>query len=172
MDPAAAQVPANVSCLQAEVIGIVRGLSAAGALTFSETGRLVDGDWRLRVDVVPDAGCPATMAIVAPKADLIMDILDDAGATISMEEPASCYAFEVEAESPPPSPPPTDESSISNGGAIAGAVVGASLMPLLLLALWMSGAFTNEGCPSPLAKKATPEPTFTSASGIETAEKA
>ena len=152
-------MPANVSCLQAEVIGIVRGLSAAGALTFSETGRLVDGDWQLRVDIVPDAGCPATMAIIAPKADLIMDILDDAGATISMEEPASCYAFEVEAEAPPPSSPP--ESS-SNGGAIAGAVVGGSFVPFLMFTLWMGGAFANKGCPSPLAKTATPEPTFKS----------
>ena len=51
---------------------------------------------------------------------------------------------------PPPSPPEATETGCDGG--CVGAIVGGSCVPVLMLILWMGGAFAPK-CPSPLAKK-------------------
>ena len=38
--------------------------------------------------------------------------------------------------------------------AIVGGIVGGCFVPVLMLILWLSGAFASKGCPSPFAKNA------------------
>ena len=45
-------------------------------------------------------------------------------------------------------------ASSSDVGAIVGGIVGGCFVPVLMLILWLSGAFAKKGCPSPFAKKA------------------
>jgi len=132
-------VPADVLCIQREAVNVVRALSSLGVLTYSESGNLVAGNWTIRVDIAPAVDCPTAMVTISSKADLVMDILDDAGATISMEEPATCYTFESQpppsAPPLPPSPPSPSTPSTSGSGSddnkwkagpIVGVVTGAA----------------------------------------------
>jgi len=66
----------------------------------------------------------------------------------------------VDSGNPPPSPPPGTASSGGSGcgGGCIGGIVGGSFVPLLVLVLWLGGAFGAK-CPSPLrppAKAAEP----------------
>ncbi len=59
---------------------------------------------------------------------------------------------------PPPSPaPPAASDDEGCGGGCIGAIVGGSFVPVLMLLLWLSGAFGPK-CPSPLAKSVSDKP--------------
>lgn len=62
-----------------------------------------------------------------------MDILDDVGISISLEEPATCYDFELQH---PPSPPPASPAMAPNAtGIVVVVVVGVIFVVGMLIGI-------------------------------------
>ena len=69
---------------------------------------------------------------------------------ISPADPCCVYAPPTPPPSPPPlSPPASDDLNMG----LIGGIVGGCFVSVLMLILWLSGAFTKYGWPSPCAKK-------------------
>ena len=58
------EVPANVTCIQAEVNAIGQSLVAVGALTYTETGNLINGDWAVDVRIAVNQDCPTALITI------------------------------------------------------------------------------------------------------------
>jgi len=83
--------------------------------------------------------------------------------TIEEDEVSSAgltYAVPSAPPSPPTSPPPPPDApppaASGCGGGCIGGIVGGCFVPLLMLTLWLGGAFARYGWPSPLKKKEAP----------------
>ena len=125
----------------------------AGVSTSAVNLTLTAGSVIVAADIFVASQAEADAKVTKLAAGVLKDAaaLETALTAQFVKDGVATTALKVEALTAPQAASTSDGGS--NVGAIVGGVVGGCFVPVLMLILWLSGAFASKGCPSPFAKK-------------------